>query len=82
MLKKVTGGIHKEGVFALCENLAENVPMHWVAETGSQLQRMGGTKPQIKQFRAETEERDAEEDNKRQADYNEETSDYQQEMEG
>ena len=45
----------------------------------SRPQRMGGTKPQKKQFRAETEERDAEEGKQRQTDYNGEASNYQSE---
>ena len=56
--------------------------MHWVAETESQLQKMGGTESQIKQFQAEAEERDAEENKQQQVDYNGEASDYQSEMEG
>ena len=46
-LKKVTGGIRKEGVSALYEHLAEDAPTNWVAETESQLQEMGGTELQM-----------------------------------
>lgn len=56
--------------------------MHWVAETESQLQKIGGTESQIKQFQAEAEERDVEENQQQQADYNGKAWDYQSEMEG
>ena len=56
--------------------------MHWVAETESQLQEMGGTKSQLEQFRVEAQERNLEEDNQQWEGSNIEASDYQSEMEG
>ena len=79
-LNKVTGGIRKEGVFALYE--AEDAPMHWVAETESQLREMGGTESRLEQFRVEAEERNTEEDNQQWEGYDVEASDYQSEIEG
>lgn len=41
---------------ALYEHLAEDGLMHWVAETESQFQEMGGTELQMEQSRAEAED--------------------------
>ena len=54
--------------------------MHWVAETEFLVQKMGGIELQSRQFHAEAEERDAEENKQQQADYNGESSDYQSEQ--
>lgn len=49
-LKKITDGIRNEGVATLYEHLAEDAPMHWVAETESHLQVLGGTESQKEIF--------------------------------